>query len=80
MTADAPASFSISALVSLVNAPATWLPQSCSPMAMGPAVVRKARPISVAGGQIKTPANGGAAVNEAKIRSITFSKNLSFVT
>ena len=41
-------------------------------MAMGSAAVRKACPISVAEGQIKTSANGGAAVDEAKIRSITF--------
>jgi hypothetical protein len=77
MTEQAPASLSICALMSPVNAPQTAAWQSCPPMPIRPAAVRTAREISVAGVQIKTSASGRVSVTEAAIASISPSCELS---
>jgi len=59
MTAEAPASLSISALISPVNAPNGSAWQSCPPMAMRAAAAPAARATSVAGGQIRMSTSGG---------------------
>jgi hypothetical protein len=61
MTAVAPASLSISALVSPVNAPDGSAWQSWPPMAMRAAATPTARQIKVAGGQIRMSTSGGEA-------------------
>src|ERR1700722_1948012 len=71
MTAVAPAPFSISALISPVNAPETSALQSSPPMAMRPAAVCAARAISVAGRQIRLSADGGVVFTEAAIASMS---------